>query len=110
MSHHQSTNNDPDFIEVHHTNISLYAKVLGALFFLTGLTVWTALKLDLGSFNIVLAMVIASTKAAIVAFYFMHLKYEDKLTWIYALYPLFLLFLLIGFTILEFFTRVPVIR
>lgn len=109
MSHH-NVNNDPDYIEVHHTDISLYAKVLGVLFLLTGITVFTAIKVDIGSFNIVLAMIIASTKAAIVAFYFMHLKYEDKLTWIYALYPLFLLFLLIGFTIIEYFTRVPVIR
>ena len=109
MSHH-NINNDPDHIEVHHTSVSLYAKILGALFLLTGITVWTALKIDIGSFNIVLAMIIASTKAAIVAFYFMHLKYEDKLTWIYALYPIFLLFLLIGFTFMEFFTRVPVVR
>ncbi|NIP29966.1 MAG: hypothetical protein GTO02_07085 [Candidatus Dadabacteria bacterium] len=108
MSHH--VNSDPDHIEVHHTSIKSYAYVLGALFFLTAITVYTATNIDIGSFNIVLAMIIASTKATIVALYFMHLKYEDKLTWIYAIYPLFLLFLLIGFTILEFFTRVPVVR
>ena len=108
MSHHVST--DPDHIEEHHTSIWLYVIVLAVLFALTGLTVFTALKIDIGSFNLVLAMIIASTKASIVALWFMHLKYEDRLTWIYALYPLFLLFLLIGFTILETFTRVPVIR
>ncbi len=53
-------------------------------------------------------MSIASFKAGIVALYFMHLKFEDRLTWLYAIYPLALLVLLIGFTILEHSTRIPV--
>ncbi len=95
--------------EEHHTGLRVYAAVCLALFVLTAVTVYVA-KFDFGDLNIVVAMVIASIKASIVALYFMHLKFEDKLTWIYALYPLFLLFLLIGFTIMETFTRVPVIK
>ena len=99
-----------DHTEEHHTGgLKGYAAVCLALFVLTGITVYVA-KFDFGDLNIVVAMVIASIKASIVALYFMHLKFEDKLTWIYALYPLFLLFLLIGFTIMETFTRVPVIK
>ena len=98
-----------DHTEEHHTGFRAYAAVCLALFVLTAVTVYVA-KFDFGDFNIVVAMLIASIKAAIVALYFMHLKFEDKLTWIYALYPLFLLFLLIGFTIMETFTRVPVIK
>ena len=95
--------------EEHHTGLRVYAAVCLALFAFTGITVYTA-GFDFGDFNIVVAMVIASIKASIVALYFMHLKFEDKLTWIYALYPLFLLSLLIGFTLMETFTRVPVIK
>ena len=98
-----------DHTEEHHTGLRGYAAVCLALFVLTGVTVYVA-KFDFGDLNIVVAMLIASIKASIVALYFMHLKFEDKLTWIYALYPLFLLFLLIGFTIMETFTRVPVIK
>lgn len=98
-----------DHTEEHHTGLKEYAAVCLALFVLTAVTVYIA-KFDFGDFNIVVAMLIASIKASIVALYFMHLKFEDKLTWIYALYPLFLLFLLIGFTIMETFTRVPVIK
>ena len=98
-----------DHTEEHHTGLRGYAAVCLALFVLTAVTVYVA-KFDFGDLNIVVAMVIASIKASIVALYFMHLKFEDKLTWIYALYPLFMLFLLIGCTIMETFTRVPVIK
>ncbi len=98
-----------DHTEEHHTGLRVYVAVCLALFVLTAVTVYIA-KFDFGDFNIVVAMLIASIKASIVALWFMHLKFEDKLTWIYALYPLFLLFLLIGFTLMETFTRVPVIR
>ena len=105
------SNEHNDHIEVHHTSVKSYIFVCLALFALTAITVYTALEVHLGGmFNIILAMVIASVKASIVALFFMHLKFEDKLTWVYALYPLFLLFLLIFFTIMETFTRVPVIK
>lgn len=43
---------------------------------LTGLTVWTAVNLDLGKFNLVLAMVIATAKATLVLSIFMHLAFD----------------------------------
>lgn len=45
------------------------------LLVLTGVTVATS-RLDLGACNIVLALAIAGAKAALVAAYFMHLRYE----------------------------------
>ena len=44
----------------------------------------------------IIAMLIASIKAILVALYFMHLKYEHPLTWLYAIFPMVLLFFLIG--------------
>jgi cytochrome c oxidase subunit 4 len=48
-----------------------------ALMVLTVLTVATS-RLDLGQWNVVLALAIASTKATLVALFFMHLKYENR--------------------------------
>jgi hypothetical protein len=36
----------------------------------------------------------------------MHLKFEDTFTWLFAIFPLLLLFLLIGLTMIDTFTRV----
>ena len=65
--------------EKHHHIIPIktYLKVFGALMFLTVLTV-AVTYIDLGSFNIVLALLIAGTKAGIVATFFMHLLWDDK--------------------------------
>ena len=46
------------------------------LMMLTGLTVWTAVNLDLGQFNLVLAMIIATAKATLVLSIFMHLAFD----------------------------------
>lgn len=54
------------------------ASVFGGLIALTLLTVVTAKFLDLGPFNIVLALALASTKALLVTTYFMMLKYDNK--------------------------------
>jgi cytochrome c oxidase subunit IV len=55
----------------------VYFGVLGVLLFLTFITVLTA-QIDLGPFNLPLAMVIACTKAALVAGIFMHLYWDHK--------------------------------
>lgn len=55
--------------------------------------------------NIVVAMVVASIKASLVVLVFMHLKYENPLTWLYAFFPIFLLFILIGGLFLDGPTR-----
>ena len=49
--------------------------VFGALLVLTVLTV-AASKVDLGSLNLVGALVIATVKATLVALYFMHLRWD----------------------------------
>jgi cytochrome c oxidase subunit IV len=56
---------------------SVLLGVTGTLMFLTALTVATS-RIDLGDWNVVLALAIACTKAALVALFFMHLKYENK--------------------------------
>ena len=73
--------------------------------FFTVTTVGAA-QFDFGAWNMPIALKIASFKAGVVALHFMHLKHEDTMTWVFATYPLFLLFLLIAFTATDMFTRV----
>ena len=64
--------------EKHITSYSLYAKVLIILMILTTITI-TAPSLNLTAFTVLIALVIATTKAGIVLTYFMHLKIENTL-------------------------------
>ncbi|MEE9174560.1 MAG: cytochrome C oxidase subunit IV family protein [Thermodesulfobacteriota bacterium] len=89
----------------HVTGYKIYFIVWVILMILTATTVYVS-YLDFGTFNIVIAMVVASIKASVVALFFMHLKFEDTFTWLFAIFPLALLFLLIGLTMIDTFTRV----
>lgn len=91
--------------EKHHiTTNKTYVIVWITLMVLTAVTVYVS-YINFGILNIVIALVVASIKASIVALYFMHLKFEDSITWVFALFPLSLLALLIAMTITDTFTR-----
>ena len=64
------------------------------LLILTGLTLGVS-YLHLGIMNVAVALLIASLKAALVALYFMHLRFENRLVWAFATVPLFFLALII---------------
>jgi cytochrome c oxidase subunit 4 len=66
-----------------------------ALLVLTVVTVLAA-QVDLGKWNIVGALVIASIKASLVILIFMHGKYENKILWVYIVIPFILLAIMIG--------------
>jgi cytochrome c oxidase subunit 4 len=72
-----------------------YVTVLLVLFCLTAITVAVS-RVDFGVMNLVVALLIASIKAGIVGMFFMHLKYENPLIWIYVAFPLILLAIMIG--------------
>lgn len=80
----------------------LLLKVFGSLLVLTVLTVVLALMersgaLHFGSFSIVVALVIASAKALLVALYFMALKYDNRVNAL--AFSMGLLFLLVFLSI-----------
>lgn len=60
-----------------HDHRKTYWKIWGILILLTGITVWTSYQ-DYGTWNIAVAMLIATIKASLVALFFMHLKYDNK--------------------------------
>ena len=70
--------------------------VFTALLLLTVVTVLVS-YVDLGRGNVVVALLIASAKASLVALFFMHLKGESRLVWGFALFPIiFLALILLG--------------
>ena len=64
--------------EKHITGYPVYAKVLTGLLVLTSLTILVP-WLDLTAFTVLIALILASTKAGIVMTYFMHLRLEGIL-------------------------------
>ncbi len=61
----------------HILSYKLLGGVLISLLFLTVVTVGIS-YIDMGFFNVPMALLIASTKSTIVLLFFMHLKYEGK--------------------------------
>lgn len=74
--------------------------VFAALLVLTVLTV-AVTNIDLGAANIWLALGIAAAKAALVALYFMHLRWDSPFNGIVLVAALFMVALLLGIVILD---------
>jgi cytochrome c oxidase subunit IV len=81
-----------------------YLLVFAALLGLLLLTVAVAF-IDLGLFNIVVALGIATAKALLIALYFMHLRYSDRLIWVVAAGGAFWLGILLTLTMSDYLTR-----
>ena len=79
----------------HTQSKGVYLSVLLILLFLTVVTV-AAAQVDFGSWNIVVALLIASVKAILVLLFFMHLKFEDAIVWVYAAIPVVLIAIMVG--------------
>jgi cytochrome c oxidase subunit 4 len=74
MADHVSSSHKPSDIE-HHSSTG-YFVIWAALIILTALT-WYTGRMHLPNFGLLLAMIIATTKATLVALFFMHL-WEQK--------------------------------
>jgi cytochrome c oxidase subunit 4 len=73
------------------------ALVLAALVFLTGVTVGIS-YVDLGFFNVPVALGIACFKVCLVLLFFMHLKYEGKMIKVSFISTVCFLAIMISFT------------
>jgi cytochrome c oxidase subunit 4 len=76
---------------------------------LTAVTVATS-RLDLGGFNVVLALAIACLKASLVALFFMHLKYESRFKALVFVSAVLFAALFIGFVIFDTTQYQPDVR
>jgi len=86
---------------IHITPVKTYIAIALILLVLTVITVAVSF-IPLGAFNISVALAIASVKALLVAFFFMHLFYDNKLYLV--IFGMGLLFLTIFLTLTMFDT------
>lgn len=94
--------------QAHHTSHSPlpYLLTLIALLFLTGITVGAAyVDFGSGTVNIIIAMLIATVKASLVALVFMHLRHDKPLNSIVFVSSLIFLGILLGFCMIDLNSR-----
>lgn len=82
-------------------SVKLYVTVFAILIFLTFLTVYISVGLDLGSWSLAAALVVATTKALLVLLIFMHVWHEDKLIVLILLTCALFMGLFFGMTMLD---------
>lgn len=83
---------------------STYFAVYAALLVLLAATVAFA-YVDLGAFNFLVSLAIAVAKALLIALIFMHVRYSEKLVWVFAGASFFWLAILIALALNDYFTR-----
>jgi cytochrome c oxidase subunit IV len=94
----------------HITPIRNYVAILVALLSLLALTTWLGF-VDLGRYlpgpwwNMIFALGIALLKAVLVVLFFMHVKYQSRLTWLFAAAGFVWLTILVGMLMQDYMTR-----
>ncbi len=84
----------------HVTPVSTLLAVFGALLALTALTVGVT-YVDLGPFNLWIALLVAASKSAVVVLYFMHLRWENAFFGQILIGSLFFVALFIGIALVD---------
>ncbi len=82
------------------TNVTIFVILLALLV----LTVAIA-YVDLGPLGLPVAMSIATVKAALILMYFMHVKFNPPLVWVFSTAAFFWLLILLAFSFNDFLTR-----
>jgi len=89
----------------HISSVKLYVGIWLALLAGTGLTVAAAL-IDMGPFNPIVALAIATIKATLVVLFFMHVKYtHEKLTKLVIAAAIFFFLILLSLSMADYTTR-----
>ncbi len=84
--------------------VRTYLIIFGVLMVLLFATVGAAF-INMGPFNFPVAMAIAAVKAVLIVLYFMHLKFGQKLVWVFASASFVWLGILIAMTMNDYLTR-----
>jgi cytochrome c oxidase subunit 4 len=82
----------------------VYVTILFALLVGTALTVWASF-IDLGFWNPIIAVAIATTKATLVVLYFMQVRYSSKLTMLTVVAGIFMFLTLVSLTLADYISR-----
>jgi cytochrome c oxidase subunit IV len=90
--------------EHHIVRSRTFMLVWTALLILTGLTIKAA-QLRMGEWSMVANIAIASTKAGLVLWFFMHLKYEKRIFKLLLFVPIITISIIIGLTFFDIWYR-----
>lgn len=90
--------------EHHIVDPGVYVVIFLALLVGTALTVWASF-LELGPWNPVIALAIATAKATLVVLFFMHVKYSTKLTKLTVFAGIFTFMILVSMTMADYISR-----
>jgi cytochrome c oxidase subunit 4 len=110
MSDHNSASehtpdNTSEHMSEHISSLGSCIAIWLALLAGTTLTVAAAF-IDLGPFNTIVALTIATIKATLVVLFFMHVKYtHEKLTGLVIVSAIFFLFILLALSMADYTTR-----
>jgi cytochrome c oxidase subunit IV len=88
----------------HVSSIKLYVGIFLTLMALTAVTIVVA-YVNLGPWNKVVALGIASTKATLVVLYFMHVRYASRMTKLVVVSGFFFLMVLFSLTMIDYGSR-----
>jgi cytochrome c oxidase subunit 4 len=88
----------------HIVSPKIYVGIFASLMILTAATVGAA-YVNLGKFNIVVALAIATLKATLVVLYFMHARYSPKRTQLVIICAVFWLAIMLALTLSDYSTR-----
>jgi cytochrome c oxidase subunit IV len=103
--HHDPANvTNPEHAEHHIVTPKTYIIVFISLLVFTGITVAAAF-VNLGVFNPIIALAIASTKAVIVILFFMHVFFQSKLIKMTVAAGFFTFLILITMTLSDYISR-----
>jgi cytochrome c oxidase subunit 4 len=101
MAHQQEQHEDE---YTHVVPASLYVGIWATLMVFTLITVLASFA-ELGVFNIVVALLIATIKGTLVVLFFMHLRYSPKLTMAAVIASVFFLFIMFALTMTDYLSR-----
>ncbi len=90
--------------EHHILPVRTYVLVYVALMILLAATVGAAF-VDLGPLNLVVSLLIAAAKAILIVLFFMHIRYSNRLTMLFAGIGFFWLIILFTQTLADYLTR-----
>jgi cytochrome c oxidase subunit 4 len=102
--HDAATVTNPEHASHHIVSPAQYAVVFATLLACTALTVFAA-DINLGVFNPIIALAIASFKGVIVILFFMHVKYQSRLIKVTVGAGFFMFLVLVTMTLSDYISR-----
>ena len=90
--------------EHHVLPVRMYLSIVTLLFVFTAITVLAAF-IELGALNTPLALAIAIFKATLVVLFFMHVRYNTPLMWVFAGSGFFWLIIMFALTMQDYVSR-----